>query len=67
MDHWPSARWKIGLITAGAERWVEPSLPFAFIGAHPICEGLIEAGLKHSKRAFYSPPPEKAYRGLDLG
>jgi allantoin racemase len=32
-----------------------------------ICEGMIEAGLKHSKRAFYSPPPEKAYRGLDLG
>jgi allantoin racemase len=32
-----------------------------------ICEGMVEAGLKHSKRSFYSPPPDKDYRGLDLG
>jgi allantoin racemase len=32
-----------------------------------ICEGMVEAGLVHSKRSFYSPPPDKDYRGLDLG
>jgi allantoin racemase len=32
-----------------------------------ICEGMVEAGLIHSKRSFYSLPPDKDYRGLDLG
>jgi allantoin racemase len=32
-----------------------------------ICEGMVEAGLKHSKRSYYSPPPDKQYIGLNLG
>lgn len=41
MEYWPSARWKIQIALRGEERWVEPSLPFAMIGAHRCCVGCV--------------------------
>lgn len=28
-----------------------------------ICEGMVDAGLRHSKRAFYATPPAKKFKG----
>jgi allantoin racemase len=29
-----------------------------------ICEGMVDAGLKHAKRAFYATPPAKLFKGM---
>ncbi len=32
-----------------------------------ICEGMVDAGLVHSKRAFFAKPPLKEYKGVGQG